>query len=114
MLEPLQAGAIPVSIEAHESVCRHYSIASVFLAREVAQRIAGGSLTWDDYGGVHPAPEGNVIAASMVAEMLGTAWARDASDSAAPHALPRTLVDEGTYSAKHFSCPVTFPIDRLF
>ena len=40
MLEPLQAGAIPVSIEAHESVCRHYGIASIFLAREVAQRIA--------------------------------------------------------------------------
>ena len=103
MLEPLQAGAIPVSIAAHESVCRHYGIASVFLAREVAQRIAGGSLTWDDYGGVHPAPEGNVIAASMVAEMLGTAWARDASDSTAPHALPAALVDEGSYFGRWLS-----------
>ena len=105
MLELLQAGEIPVSIEAHESVCRHYGIASIFLAREVAQRIAGGSLTWDDYGGVHPAPEGNVIAASMVAEMLGTAWARAASDSAAPHTLPRTLVDGGSYSHGRWLSP---------
>eukprot|EP01052_Picozoa_sp_SAG31_P027450 SAG31_NODE_2572_length_5459_cov_3.008396_2_plen_822_part_00 len=97
MLEMLQAGETPVSIAAHESVLRHYSIASVFLAREVAQRIAAGSLTWEGYGGVHPAPEGNKIAANMIAKMLATAWCRDASDTAALHTLPASLVNEGSY-----------------
>lgn len=74
MLEKLGQGETPTSIEAHESVARHYGVSSVNLAREVAARIAGGKMTWHEYGGTHPAEAGNALAAAMVQDLLETGW----------------------------------------
>ncbi|MFK8114952.1 MAG: alpha/beta hydrolase fold domain-containing protein [Rubripirellula sp.] len=81
MLEKLHSGVTPVSSGAHEQVAAHYGVSTVDLAREVAERIDAGSLTWKTYGGTHPKPPGNQIAADMVEDLLTTAWSR----SADPH-----------------------------
>ena len=36
MLKTLQAGQTPLTVEAHESVCEHYAVSTINLAREVA------------------------------------------------------------------------------
>ena len=61
MLKTLQAGEAPLTIESHETVARHYAVSTINLAREVAEEITAGKLTWQQYGGVHPAPFGNAI-----------------------------------------------------
>ena len=70
MLEQIQSGQVPPSIKAHEDVLRHYNVSSVYLAREVADRIAAGKLTWAQYGGTHPKPAGNAVAAGLIGELL--------------------------------------------
>jgi hypothetical protein len=77
MVEKLQSGVVPTSIAAHEMVLAHYNISAVFLAQEVARRTARGELTWETYGGVHPAPAGNAIAAELCGGLLEAAWARE-------------------------------------
>ena len=74
MLETWQQGKIPLSVAAHEQVMEHYGVSSVVLAKEIAERITAGSFTWKDYGGTHPAPAGNQIAANLVQDLLDTAW----------------------------------------
>ena len=74
MLETWQQGKIPLSVAAHEQVMEHYGVSSVVLAKEIADRITAGSFTWKEYGGTHPAPAGNQIAANLVQDLLDTAW----------------------------------------
>lgn len=74
MLEKLSRGETPTSIEAHEAVASHYGVSSVNLAKEVAERIASGTMTWHEYGGTHPAEAGNALAAEMVQDLLETGW----------------------------------------
>src|SRR6056297_2201493 len=49
MLAQLQAGKEPRSSRQHEQVAAHYGILSAYVAREVADRIAAGKLTWETY-----------------------------------------------------------------
>ncbi|MGC6443482.1 MAG: alpha/beta hydrolase fold domain-containing protein [Rubripirellula sp.] len=74
MLETWQQGKTPLSVAAHEQVMEHYGVSSVALAKEIADRITAGSFTWKEYGGTHPAPAGNQIAANLVQDLLDTAW----------------------------------------
>jgi len=98
-IEKLQSGIVPTSIAAHESVLSHYNVSSVFLAQEVARRMTRGSLTWEEYGGTHPAPAGNAIVAGLCGDLLETAWARESRgfDAVSPHRIPPTLMDDGSY-----------------
>jgi len=93
MLETIQAGKTPLPVAAHEEVARHYGVSSIYLAREVAERIAAGALTWKEFGGTHPAPEGNAICAGMIDRLMGRAWAQPLAVDAAekPHAIPEPL-----------------------
>ena len=99
MLKQIQSGEVPPSIEAHEDVLRHYNVSSVYLAREVADRIAAGKLTWAQYGGTHPKPAGNAMAAKLIGELLDRRWAKPlpvgsrnakvpASNTNAPRSIP--------------------------
>ena len=101
MLKTLQQGGTPVSSSNHEAVANHYGVSTIDLAKEVAERISAGTLTWKVYGGTHPAPAGNRIAAEMVAELLTSGWSSPhvefaVRDSAVP-AVPEPL-DEKSYS----------------
>lgn len=103
MLAKLQAGETPLTIEAHEAVARHYGVSTINLARQVAQQITAGTLTWKTYGGVHPAPHGNGICAGMIGELLTSAWKTPASSPVA-HELPLPL-DPLNYEKGRFIDP---------
>ena len=70
MLKTLRAGGVPRSVAAHERVADRYKIPSVNVAAEVARRIGTGTLTWEAYGGTHPGPAGNELAAALVTEAI--------------------------------------------
>ena len=70
----LQRGKIPLTIRAHTKVAERYKISTINLANEVAMQIENGDLTWEKFGGVHPAPFGNAIAAGMIDELFTRAW----------------------------------------
>ena len=105
MLEQLREGKMPLSMAAHEKVLKAYNVSTIFLAREVADRIDAGNLTWTVFGGTHPKPAGNAIAADMIGHLLDRAWSKPVASKAAPHALPWKPVDEGCYQRGHFLLP---------
>lgn len=110
MLAKLQAGETPLTIEAHEAVAKHYGVSTINLAREAAQEITAGTLTWKQYGGVHPAPHGNAICARMIDELLNRAWRKPATTELAPHVVPQPL-DPLNYEAGRFVDPAAAKID---
>ncbi len=98
MLEMLQQGETPISSHAHETVAKHYGVSTIDLAREVAERISAGKLTWKEYGGTHPAAAGNRVAADMIDDLLTTAWSTDPnSDSATEHRIAKPI-DPNSYA----------------
>jgi lysophospholipase L1-like esterase len=106
MLADLRAGKTPLPIAAHEAVAEHYGISTIHLAREVAQRIEKGTLTWEKFGGVHPAPAGNAIAAEMIGELLTKAWSAplSADPRKVAHPTPEPL-DALSYANGRFIDP---------
>ena len=83
MLATAQAGKMQLSATQHEAVAKHYNISSVNLPAEVADRIKAGTLTWDQFGGTHPGPIGNQLAADLVAGILIAGWKDDATQPTA-------------------------------
>ncbi|HEX2971355.1 MAG TPA: SGNH/GDSL hydrolase family protein, partial [Tepidisphaeraceae bacterium] len=73
MLEILRAGKTPLTAGAHEEVAVHYAISTINLAKEVAEQITAGQMTWQQYGGTHPAPYGNALCADMIARLMDQA-----------------------------------------
>jgi hypothetical protein len=112
MLKTIQEGKTPLTVEAHEAVCERYGVSSVYLAREVAQRITAGTLTWKTYGGVHPAPAGNRIAADLIGELLNPPTSQHGT-VVTPHRLPEPL-DPLSYSAGRFVDPKEARVVRGF
>ncbi|MCX7006767.1 MAG: GDSL-type esterase/lipase family protein [Kiritimatiellaeota bacterium] len=107
MLQTLQAGKVPLTIEAHTAVAEHYQVSTINLANEVAAEITAGKLTWQKFGGVHPAPFGNAIAAQMIDELFSRAWRAPlpAETKPAVHALPSAPLDPLNYGAGRFVDP---------
>jgi len=95
MIETLQKDEVPVSVAAHSKVARHYDVPVIHLAQEVARSISAGDYTWKDFGGTHPKPFGNRIAADMIGELCARSWG--SLDAPGPvnkpmqHALPEAL-----------------------
>ena len=105
MLEQLQAGKIPLSMAAHEKVLKACNVSTIFLAREVADRIDAGKLTWKVFGGTHPKPAGNAIAAEMIAQLLSSSWGKPMLKEPSPHAMQIKPVDVGSYFKGRFLLP---------
>ena len=103
MLELLQQGEQSISRQQHEAVAYHYGVSTNDVAREVADRISAGELTWQEYGGTHPKPAGNRIAADGVIDILEAAWKQplDAAAEPADHRLPKPL-DQHSYFRGRF------------
>lgn len=99
MRDLLRTGREPVSIAAHRAVAEHYQIPTIHLAREVAEQIEAGTLTWEKFGGTHPAPFGNRLCADMIDALLDRAWS--ARTEPVAHALPEPL-DEGNFGQARF------------
>jgi lysophospholipase L1-like esterase len=107
MLQACQHGRTPLTIEAHGAVARHYGISTINVARELAAEIRAGTMTWKEYGGVHPAPQGNALCARMVGELFSRAWASplNPGEKPAPHAMPARPLDSFSYFAGRFVSP---------
>lgn len=106
MLETTRQGGTPVSVAAHERVAEHYQVPSIMLTQQVADSIDAGKLTWDVYGGTHPAPAGNQIAANMIDRLMRLTWDASASDSGGemtPHPLPAPLDANSYFGGKWLS-----------
>lgn len=106
-LETFQEGKTPLTIEAHSAVAAHYSSSTINLAKEVADEITSGALTWAKFGGVHPAPLGNAICTRMIDELFCRAWAQPFAKEAivSPSRVPLTPLDPLNYSAGRFVDP---------
>lgn len=107
MLEQIQEGKTPLSMAAHERVAKHYQVSTVWLAHEVAEQIDKGKLTWQQFGGTHPAPHGNALAARMIDRLFEKAWSkpRAKDDQPSPHPLPKKPLDAGSYFNGRFVNP---------
>ncbi|QDS87186.1 hypothetical protein EC9_13640 [Rosistilla ulvae] len=94
MLATSQQQKTPLSIAAHEAVAEHYKIPAIRLARQVASSISAGDLSWEVYGGTHPKPAGNRIAADLIDQLIDVAWKGDKNAKDAkitPHPLPEPM-----------------------
>jgi len=107
MLAAIRAGRTPLAIAAHEDVATHYAVSTIHLAREVAGRIDAGRLTWEQFGGTHPARRGNALCAGMIQHLLTAAWAKPLPANAAKvkHAVPERPLDERSYWRGRFVDP---------
>ncbi len=110
MLETLNAGETILSASQHERVARHYQISSVYLSKEVARCINAGSLTWKQFGGTHPGPAGNQLAADLATSILSAGW--DGIDAEQleplPHAVPAEMLLKSS-----FTNGVLLPLDQV-
>ena len=91
MLATWQAGNVPLSVAAHDAVAEHYQVSTINLAKEVADQITAKTLTWEQFGGTHPKPHGNAIAAAMIDRLMERTWSQPIVAEAKPHALPDPL-----------------------
>jgi len=101
MLWKWQANETPTSVRAHERVAEHYHVPAVNLARQVAQSISSGDLTWALFGGTHPKPFGNQIAERMIDRLMTIAWDVETPDKAEAHPLPKPI-DPNSYFRGRF------------
>jgi lysophospholipase L1-like esterase len=99
MLESYRVGKVPLSIEAHETVARHYEVPTSNVAKQLCEEIAAGTTSWRQYGGVHPGPLGNALAAEMISEILNRSWAKPLPNDAPVHLLPKAPLDGLSYFA---------------
>jgi hypothetical protein len=102
MLETFKSGGEPLSSRSHDEVAKHYGVSTIELNREVFQRIEAGKLSWKQYGGVHPAPDGNRLCANLIERLLEKAWASTAEPAA--RTLPEPL-DPACYENGRFLPP---------
>ena len=107
MLKTIQEGKTPIPMGAHEKAAAHYGVSVIHLAGELADRIKAGTMTWKDFGGVHPGPKGNDLCAKMIDDLMAVAWARPLPVGATktPYPLPDKLLDEGSYVNGRFVHP---------
>jgi lysophospholipase L1-like esterase len=111
MLQTLHDSKTPLTIEAHQAVAEHYSIPTINLAKDVAQEIDAGTLTWKQYGGVHPAPYGNAICARMIEELFNRAWSNAPVTSVKAHTTPEKPLDTFNYEHGRFINPKEAKVD---
>ncbi len=96
------SGQVPLPVAAHTEVAERYQVSTINLAKTVTTRIASGEFDWKKFGGVHPAPFGNRIAADMIADLFERNWAAPPRNAPQPHPLPEKPLDESNYSKGRF------------
>lgn len=96
----LEEGVIPDVILNHDRVANHYRLTSIDLASEISARMADGQLTWEEFGGTHPAPLGHkyymdAISEVFDANMSGSAC--DAGRGGLPEPIDSLCYEDGHY-----------------
>ena len=103
ILTSIQANKTPLTIGSHEEVAEHYQISAINLAKELADRIKAGTMTWERFGGVHPGKPGNELCASLIEQFLSDAWKvpLPADATMVKHRLPEPI-DPNHYGRGRF------------
>jgi len=88
----LAEGETPDVIMNHERVANHYRLTSIDLAQEISDRMKAGVLTWEEFGGTHPAWPGHLLYAGAISTLLDSTLSLPLSEYAAtPHHIPEPL-----------------------
>lgn len=105
-LAEIRGGRTPAVIANHEKVAEHYRVASINLAKEVAERIHAGEFTWEkDFKDLHPAPFGHALYAKSIARLFSAARNEPLSHIAmATPELPAPI-DPASYFRGHLVGP---------
>lgn len=93
-------GKMPGVIQQHEKVAEHYAVASMDLAKEVAERIKASEFTWaKDFKNLHPSPFGHELYARGIVRLFDASWKehRLAEAKLTAHQLPEKSLDERSY-----------------
>lgn len=101
-MQKYNAGQVPLPILAHTEVAEKYGVSTINLAKAVTAKIAAGEFDWKKFGGVHPAPFGNRIAADMIADLFASQWSAAPNGTAKSHSLPEPPIDDKSYSKGRF------------
>lgn len=97
IMQKYREGNPAPSIRAHNAVAERYAVSVIDLAKEIQEQIDSKRLTWEEFGGVHPAPRGNRICADMIAALLDDAWRGPTAEALAPHDMPEPI-DKYSYA----------------
>ncbi|MDR2706476.1 MAG: SGNH/GDSL hydrolase family protein [Planctomycetaceae bacterium] len=103
-----------VSIAAHRKVAEYYGIPTVNVAQEVRQQIDEKKLTWQQYGGVHPAPYGNRLAANMIEKLFEQPTSAENSSSEKTLPEQKKPLDSFCYENGRFVSPNTATYDEAW
>ena len=108
LMEQYRLGKEAVSIAANRKVAAYYGISTIDLAKEITEQIDNQQITWNEFGGVHPAPRGNRICANMIEQVFESAWKNELSKDSVlvPRVLP-TPLDRFNYEHGQFLSPET-------
>jgi len=101
LMAKYREGAVATSIRAHKQVAERYEISTIDLAKEIQEEIDSRAITWEEFGGVHPAPRGNRICADMIAAVLDRAWKEPTVKECVAHTMPEPL-DKFSYANAGF------------
>jgi len=96
----INSGKIPFPIEAHESVAEYYGVASLDLAKEVADRINAKEFTWKkDLLSIHLSQFGQELYAKAMGRLFDAAWKKPLSAGAglSPYKFPEKPLNENSY-----------------
>lgn len=101
-IQPLQEGQQPDVIMNHERVANHYRIPSINLAQEIAERMAAGEFTWEEFGGTHPSLYGHKYYAATINSLFDTEAKISATDTGKRHIIPEKPLDAYCYENGEF------------
>lgn len=92
------SGEMPDVVLNHERVANRYHVTSVNMVSEIHSRIKSGELTWEKFGGTHPAWNGHKYYCAAINRILDASTRPVAEYVMKPHAIPDPL-DKGAYSS---------------
>lgn len=98
----LQGGKQPEVITNHERVADYYSVSSINLAQEIAERMKAGEFDWKWFGGTHPAWKGHKYYAAAINRLLDNNSVCIDSLKLVPHEIPAKPLDIYSYYEGHF------------
>jgi len=107
MIKTISEGKNPISMAGHKKAAEYYSISTIDLAREVTQQINAKTLTWKQFGGVHPGKYGNAMCTKMIEKLMDKAWATPLAAGAkkTAHKTPAKPLDPQSYFDARFIDP---------
>ncbi len=105
-MKDYREGKIPVVIQQHEKVAKHYNISTINLAKEVTKRIDAGEFDWEnDFVNLHPSPFGQGVYSKSIIQFLEDEFNRDFSnDKIAENGIQHPL-DEFCYETGKLILP---------